>query len=106
ALARQQPFAENPLRLLERLALHERALPRHEHVLDQVRMVEEILVARPPPEAGHVAVLRGHAGERPDRVSIEGDDGRSRDALTRAGWSTDHIHPPKATPASVAEAAA
>ena len=62
-LAGQQSLAEDPLRLLEGLALHKRPLVRDEHLLDKLGMVQQVLVARPPPESRHVAVLRGHPRE-------------------------------------------
>src|SRR5262249_47117924 len=98
ALARQQPLAENPLRLLERLALHERALLCNEHLLDQVWMVEEKFVSRPPAKAGHVAVSSGHPCKRANRISIERDDGGPRDTTARAGARSGHVHREQATP--------
>jgi hypothetical protein len=96
ALARQQPLAEDPLGLLERLALHKRTLLCNKHLLDEVRVVEQILVPGSPTEAGDIAVLRGHARQRADGISIEGDDRRPRDSLTRAGRVSEHTHARKA----------
>ena len=70
------------------------ALLRDEDALDEVRVDEQVLVARAPAEARDVAVGARHALERADRVAVERDDRPARDEVARARWLHGDGHAP------------
>ena len=74
ALARQQSFAQQTLRALQRTPLHERILMRDEHILDEVWMVEHVGVLRPHAEVNDVAVVARQRRQKGERVAAEREE--------------------------------
>src|SRR6185436_9745319 len=75
AFAGEEPFAEEELRPFQAAALAEVVLAGDEDVLDEVRMLHEIAVARPRPEAHDVArIVAREAGEELERIAPEGQE--------------------------------
>src|SRR5215213_11402657 len=84
ALAREQSFAEQPLRPLQRAALRKILLVSDEHVLDVIRVVEKVNVLWPHPEIGDVAVLR-EALDEIDGIAAEAYEIQPKEFAFRAG---------------------
>src|SRR5919206_1772525 len=74
ALARQKPFAQEPLGPLQRAPLDEVLLVSDEHVFDVVRVIQEIHVLRPNLEIDYVAVLARRAHEEVNHVAAVGEE--------------------------------
>src|SRR5581483_2438693 len=64
AFARQQTFTEEEFGALEGTAFHERALLRHQHVANQIGMIDEIEMLRAEGEMRDVAELARNARQK------------------------------------------
>ena len=68
-LARQQTFAQQHLRALEDVSLHEGALMRHQHIAHVIGMRDEMDVQIPEPRARDVTLLAVEAEQESGEVS-------------------------------------
>ena len=84
-LARQEPFAEEPLRALETASLVERRRVGHEKVADEVGPVEQVELDRAEPEADDVAVFARDPREKRQRIAPHREKVASRKAARRPG---------------------
>ena len=89
-LARQQPFAEQPFRALERTPFLEQARARHQHVLDVVGMVQQHEPLRPDPEGGDVAVLAREPRQRAEPVALQRAGEQQAEERTARAWRGVH----------------
>ena len=71
ALAREQALAHQELRPAQRAALDEVLVLRHQHLLDQIRVVEHEDRLGADAEAHHVAVIAPEPHEEGQRVAAE-----------------------------------
>jgi hypothetical protein len=93
AFAREEPFAEEELRPFQAAALAEVVLAGDEDVLDEVRVLHEIAVARAGPEAHDVPrILARDAGEELERIAPEGQELAQNGRALRAGGNGGRTH--------------
>jgi hypothetical protein len=84
--AREQPFAEEPLRALEGASFLEEARARHEDVLDVIGMVQQDQALRSDPEANDVAVLARQRRQRAEPIVPKGTVQPEPEESVRRPW--------------------
>jgi hypothetical protein len=82
ALARQESFAEQTLRALERAPFVKMVRARDERVFNEVRVIEQEGVLRPQAESNYVAVFACEAREKLQRVATESEQVEERRACS------------------------
>ena len=91
AFARQQPFAEQLFRALERTPFLEQPRARHQHVLDVVRMVQQHEPLRADPEADDVAILAREPRERAEPVALQRAGEQQAEERAARAWRSVHV---------------
>ena len=86
ALAGQRSIAEQQPSLAQVYALAEIRAPRHQHRLDQVGAIDQVNGHMQEAHANHIAVFKGAAGQKPQRVAIEFRKRAEKDSALEAGW--------------------
>jgi hypothetical protein len=85
SVARQQPVTEELARASERSPFDEAMLVRHEHLLDVVRMVQEIDTQRREPDMHDVALFGADAKHERKRIAAGVRKAAEERAAFRAG---------------------
>jgi hypothetical protein len=71
AFTGEQPFAQEMLGELEPAALVEPPGLVDQHVLDEVRVIEQVNPTVAQADKGHIPVVAGHALEQTERIAAE-----------------------------------
>jgi hypothetical protein len=92
ALACQQPFAQKPLRSLQRAALRKILLVCEQDFANVVRMIEKEDILWAHPEIGDVSVFARHPLDKIDRVTAKGYKINAQKFAFRAGGKLGGYH--------------
>src|SRR3954452_1275384 len=80
----QQPFAKNDLRPLQNPALVKRPMLRHEHLANQIGMIENEDLLRPDMELRCISVLVREFLKERNRIALEGSEVAEGDSASRS----------------------
>jgi hypothetical protein len=91
ASARQQPFADNALRLGKRPFLRKRPILADLHAFDVLGVDQQVLVVQAKPEPRNIAMTRRDTHKRPRRITPNGKEPSNGNRSFGPGTSTADV---------------